>query len=105
MRVNQITHLARLRTGMICVTRMGMRSQPIAPMEATMSKIDTFKGKYYCTSFCNQTHRLHDGMPVNHECYVLNPKGLTAEMTGDYTFQPFRTERVSRGIKVTWADE
>ena len=66
---------------------------------------DTFKGKYYCTSFCNFAHRLRDGMPVNHECYVLNPAGLRAEMAGDYRFQPFSTDRLSRGIRVRFVDE
>ena len=38
----------------------------------------------YCTSFCNQGHRLSDGKPINHECYVLNPAALAAEREGDY---------------------
>ena len=59
---------------------------------------DIFKGKYYCTSFCNFTHRLTDGMPVNHECYQLIPKGLLAEMAGDYS-KPINTGIIKRGIK------
>ena len=65
-------------------------------------KRDTFKGKYYATSFCNFAHRLKDGMPVNHECYVLIPSALQAEMRGDYT-PNIRTERISRGVKVEFA--
>lgn len=38
----------------------------------------------YCTSFCNKGHRVRDGKPVGHECYVLNPEALAAEMDGDY---------------------
>jgi hypothetical protein len=38
----------------------------------------------YCTSFCNQGHRVSDGKPVGHECYVLNPAALAAERAGDY---------------------
>lgn len=35
--------------------------------------------KIYCTSFCNKGHRLSDGKPVDHECYVLNVDVLRAE--------------------------
>lgn len=38
---------------------------------------------FYCTSFCNQAHRLRDGKPIDHECYVINPKALAAERAGD----------------------
>ena len=69
-----------------------------------MPKPTVFKGHYYTTSFCNFAHRLKDGMPVNHECYVLNPRGLAAEIAGDYTFRPFRTNRTSKGIRVTFKE-
>jgi hypothetical protein len=38
----------------------------------------------YCTSFCNQGHRMSDGKPINHECYILNPAALEAEREDDY---------------------
>jgi len=59
----------------------------------------------YCTSYCNQGHRLSDGMPVNHMCHILPPKALKLEQEGaDSTLileamlegMPFET---SRGIK------
>jgi hypothetical protein len=37
----------------------------------------------YHTSYCNHGHRLSDGRPINHECYVLPPKALEAERAGD----------------------
>ena len=37
----------------------------------------------YCTSFCNQGHRIRDGVPIDHECYVLPPAALAAERSGD----------------------
>lgn len=40
--------------------------------------------KYYVTTFCNFVHRLADGKPVDHECYVLPTAALVAEMEGDY---------------------
>lgn len=40
--------------------------------------------RVYCTSFCNHGHRLGDGKPVDHECYILNPRALEAERDGDY---------------------
>ena len=37
----------------------------------------------YVTTYCNKPHRLKDGKPVGHECYVLPPKALAAEIDGD----------------------
>jgi hypothetical protein len=39
--------------------------------------------KVYATTYCNKGHRISDGMPVNHECYVLPPAALRAERDGD----------------------
>lgn len=36
----------------------------------------------YTTSFCNKGHRLEDGKPVNHECYIIPPKALQLECEG-----------------------
>lgn len=33
----------------------------------------------YCTSFCNRNHRLTDGKPIDHECYIIPPRLLIAE--------------------------
>jgi len=38
----------------------------------------------YCTSYCNKGHRMRDGVPVSHECYVLPPAALEAEWAGNY---------------------
>ena len=40
------------------------------------------KEDVYCTSFCNHGHRLSNGHPVNHECYVLVPESLALEKAG-----------------------
>lgn len=40
--------------------------------------------RWFVTSFCNFPHRLSDGKPINHECFVLDPKGLAAERAGDF---------------------
>lgn len=37
----------------------------------------------YCTTFCNFGHRIKDGVPVAHECYILPPAALRAERDGD----------------------
>jgi hypothetical protein len=34
----------------------------------------------YATTFCNQGHRLADGKPVEHECYILDPVVLENEI-------------------------
>ena len=59
----------------------------------------------YCTSFCNHGHRMSDGMPVDHECYVLPVPSLIAECDGDIptaieVIEKARPLRVSRGVKV-----
>lgn len=38
----------------------------------------------YCTTFCNFGHRVFDGKPVAHECRIIPPEALRAEMDGDY---------------------
>ncbi len=38
----------------------------------------------YCTTYCNKGHRMRDGKPVQHECYVLPPAALRAEVEGDF---------------------
>ncbi len=38
----------------------------------------------YCTTYCNKGHRVRDGKPVDHECRIIPPKALAAEMAGDY---------------------
>lgn len=38
----------------------------------------------YCTSYCNQGHKVRTGYPVGHECRVIPPKALQAEMAGDF---------------------
>ena len=32
----------------------------------------------YAPSFCNHPHRMKDGVPVDHECYVIPPKLFAA---------------------------
>jgi hypothetical protein len=59
-------------------------------------------GDVYCTSFCNKGHRISDGKPVGHECYVLRPQALKAEADGDVERAleiGIRTERVHKGVK------
>jgi hypothetical protein len=41
-------------------------------------------GSFYVTTYCNFAHRLCDGEPIEHECHVIPPEALQAEMDGDY---------------------
>jgi hypothetical protein len=34
----------------------------------------------YCTTFCNFGHYVDTGRPIGHECYVLKPRDIKAEM-------------------------
>lgn len=57
--------------------------------------------RVYCTSFCNRGHRLDNGHPVDHECYVLDPVRLQAErdsqtFEGSIVKEP---RRVVKGLK------
>lgn len=40
------------------------------------------KDTFYVTTFCNKAHRLEDGKPIDHECYVLPTAALHAEKEG-----------------------
>jgi hypothetical protein len=58
----------------------------------------------YCTTYCNHGHRLRDGMPVNHECYVLPPEALKLEREDKFeeaiaVIQKAKPLRVSRGVR------
>jgi hypothetical protein len=37
----------------------------------------------YCSGYCNRGHRVSDGKPVEHECRIIPPDALQAEMSGD----------------------
>lgn len=57
------------------------------------------KDDVYCTSFCNHGHRLSNGHPVNHECYVLKPEALRLERDGrikEAQETGVRTDRILR---------
>lgn len=38
----------------------------------------------YVTTYCNRPHRIRDGKPVGHECAIIPPASLNAEMNGDF---------------------
>jgi len=40
-------------------------------------------GDFYVTTYCNFAHRLIDGQPIDHNCFVLPPAALMAERGGD----------------------
>lgn len=39
-------------------------------------------GNFYATTFCNKAHRLSDGAPIKHECYMLDTAKLRQEARG-----------------------
>jgi hypothetical protein len=39
--------------------------------------------KIWNTSYCNRGHDVLDGKPIAHECHVLPPAALVAEINGD----------------------
>ena len=38
----------------------------------------------YVTTYCNFAHDVKTGKPIEHECIIIPPKALAAEMAGDY---------------------
>lgn len=44
---------------------------------------DNWSSMIYCTTFCNKGHRLSDGKPVGHECFVVPTAALVAEKEGN----------------------
>ena len=66
--------------------------------------------KSFVTTFCNQPHRLADGKPINHHCYVLPTAALHAEMSGEIVkahaiLTGWKKRREHRGVSWKQADE
>lgn len=64
--------------------------------------------KIFQTSFCNRGHRLSDGKPVEHECYVLPTEALHAERDGDFeraraVLGAWKKRRVHKGVRMKGA--
>ena len=64
------------------------------------------KIEVYCTTFCNYPHRLNDGKPIGHACYVLPTAALLAEQAGDTDkattiLGQWKKRRKHNGIKTT----
>ena len=38
----------------------------------------------YVSTYCNFAHRKADGKPINHECRIIPPAALAAEMADDF---------------------
>jgi hypothetical protein len=58
----------------------------------------------YCTTYCNHEHRLIDGKPVDHECYILPSKALELERADKIgeaimVIQAAKPLQIHRGIK------
>lgn len=58
----------------------------------------------YVTTYCNHPHRLSDGKPINHECYVLPTAALHAEKDGRIAtavelLTAWKKRRVHAGVK------
>ena len=64
----------------------------------------TPKPAVYCSAFCNFGHRLSDGKPIGHECYVIPPALLEKERNGEpwprAEYWAWRDNRkIHRGLK------
>lgn len=41
-------------------------------------------GKFWVSTYCNFAHDLDTGEPIDHECHMIPPAALKAEMDGDF---------------------
>lgn len=58
----------------------------------------------YVTTYCNFAHRMADGKPIGHECYVLPPEALRLECEDKFNeaiavLQAAKPMQVHRGVK------
>ncbi len=66
--------------------------------------VDRERAEVYATSFCNRPHYVFDGVPLNHECYVLPPSALSAELEDDFDraneiLSAWKNRRIHPGLK------
>lgn len=54
--------------------------------------------RFYVSTYCNSPHRLTDGKPIEHECRIIPPAALKAEMEDDFhkAIQIMREDRPIR---------
>lgn len=63
----------------------------------------------YVTTFCNFAHRIVDGKPIGHECYVIDPRLISSEAAwGTWSEQVrnrwARTRKTHRGVRGSRTD-
>ena len=68
------------------------------------------KSEFYATSFCNKAHRLVDGKPLDHECYVLPTEALSAERAGNTdralaVFASWKNRKAHKGLRTKKASD
>lgn len=39
--------------------------------------------KVWCATYCNKAHRTSDGKPIKHECRIIPPRAIAADMAGN----------------------
>ncbi len=60
----------------------------------------------YCSTYCNKAHEVPSGKPIEHECRIIPPMALRAEMDGSFDLAMLIMERepvkiMRRGVKMT----
>ena len=58
----------------------------------------------FVTTYCNKPHRLEDGKPIDHECYILPTAALHAERDGQIAramivLAHWKKRRVHKGVR------
>ncbi len=83
------------KTGHPCHCKRGVQRDNCPDCEGTGWRIDFAairernrkkdECKIYVSTYCNFQHRVKDGKPIEHECSIIPPRALRAEMDGNYT--------------------
>ena len=65
---------------------------------------------YYVSTYCNFAHRVKDGKPIAHECRIIPPAALKAEMDGDCAtaieiMQKSPVRMMRRGVRASLAPQ
>lgn len=63
------------------------------------------KHETYRTGFCNHEHRLSDGKPINHKCFIMPTEALYAERDqkaseAEVILSQWKNRRAHSGLKI-----
>lgn len=70
--------------GFLMEALTGEASATVSRELEVMKEFYDFLYRTYVTTYCNHPHYIENGHPIDHECIIIPPEALRAEMEGDY---------------------